>query len=87
MPSRSTSRKLPEPALRQNTPLFLRASTTGLQNTRTAARPRPALGKDIRIGIVLPYIVIYRRREADDTVTVLRVVHGHRNITTKLISD
>jgi plasmid stabilization system protein ParE len=49
--------------------------------------PRPSLGKDIRIGIVVPYIVIYRHHEADDIVTVLRVVHGRRNITSKLISD
>jgi len=49
--------------------------------------PRPGLGKDIRIGIVLPYIVIYRHHKADDVVTVLRVVHGRRNITAKLISD
>jgi plasmid stabilization system protein ParE len=31
--------------------------------------------------------VIYRHHEADDIVTVLRVVHGRRNITAKLISD
>ncbi len=49
--------------------------------------PRPGLGTDIRIGIVLPYIVIYRHHEADDIVTVLRVLHGRRNITAKLISD
>jgi toxin ParE1/3/4 len=49
--------------------------------------PRKSLGKDIRIGIVFRYILIYRHREADDTVLVLRVVHGHRNITAKLIID
>jgi len=49
--------------------------------------PRPGLGKDTRIGIVLPYIVIYRHHKADDVVTILRIVHGRRNITTKLISD
>jgi toxin ParE1/3/4 len=49
--------------------------------------PRPALGKDIRIGIVLPYIVIYRHGDADDALTVLRIVHGRRKISAKLISD
>jgi toxin ParE1/3/4 len=48
--------------------------------------PRPALGKDVRIGIGLPYIVIYRHSAIDDIVTVLRIVHGRRNITAKLIS-
>jgi len=47
---------------------------------------RPALGSDIRIGIVSPYIVIYRHIESDDTVTVLRIVHGHRKITGKLLA-
>jgi plasmid stabilization system protein ParE len=45
------------------------------------------LGKDVRIGIVFPYIVIYRHREVDGTVTVLRVIHGRRNLTIKSISD
>jgi plasmid stabilization system protein ParE len=49
--------------------------------------PRPALGEDIRIGIVLPYIVIYRHGDVDDVVTVLRIVHGRRKISAKLISD
>jgi toxin ParE1/3/4 len=43
--------------------------------------PRPALGRDIRIGIVSPYIIIYRHTEDDDTVTVLRVVDGRRRIS------
>jgi plasmid stabilization system protein ParE len=49
--------------------------------------PRRGLGKDIRVGIVFPYVVIYQHRKADSTVIVLRVVHGHRNITAKLITD
>jgi toxin ParE1/3/4 len=44
---------------------------------------RPALGRDIRIGIVSPTIVIYRHTPADDTVVVLRVVHGRRRITSR----
>jgi toxin ParE1/3/4 len=47
--------------------------------------PRRALGSDIRIGIVSPYIVIYRHRADDDTVTVLRIVHGRRRITGALL--
>ena len=47
--------------------------------------PRPALGADIRIGIISPYIVIYRHPADDDAVTVLRIVHGHRRITGKLL--
>jgi toxin ParE1/3/4 len=48
--------------------------------------PRPALGPNIRIGVVSPYIVIYRYTEAAETVTVLRIVHGRRRVTGKLLS-
>jgi len=46
---------------------------------------RPALGPNIRIGIVSPYIIIYRYIEADGVVTVLRIVHGHRKTPGKLL--
>jgi len=46
---------------------------------------RPALGADTRIGIVRPYILIYDYTAADDTLTLLRIVHGKRNITRRLI--
>lgn len=32
--------------------------------------PRPALGRNIRIGIVTPYVVIYRHTKNTDTVTI-----------------
>jgi plasmid stabilization system protein ParE len=45
--------------------------------------PRPALGANTRIAIVFPCIVVYDHE--DDTVTVLRVLHGRRKITRDLI--
>ena len=48
--------------------------------------PRPAFGQNIRIGIVPPYIVIYRN-EDDGTVTVLRIVHGRRRITGRMLRE
>ena len=47
--------------------------------------PRPKVGTQIRIGVVFPYIVIYRHTEADGIVYVLRIVHGSRRITGKLL--
>ena len=47
--------------------------------------PRPKVGLQIRIGIVSPYVVIYRHTEADSIVRVLRIVHGSRRITGKLL--
>lgn len=49
--------------------------------------PRQALGHNIRVGIVSPYIIIYRHSADDDTVTVLRIVHGRRRITGELLGN
>ena len=49
--------------------------------------PRPLLGRGVRIGIVAPYIVIYDLTEREDTVTILRIVHGRRNISARLLAQ
>lgn len=46
---------------------------------------RPSLGADTRIGIVRPYILIYDYAAGTDTLTLLRIVHGKRNITRRLL--
>ena len=45
--------------------------------------PRPKLGRDTRIRLLHPYIVIYDY--AEDTATILRVLHGRRKITGDLV--
>jgi plasmid stabilization system protein ParE len=45
---------------------------------------RPALGPMARIKLVRPYVIVYDRDV--DSVTVLRVLHGRRDITIKVIS-
>jgi toxin ParE1/3/4 len=47
--------------------------------------PRPALGQLVRMGIVSPYNIIYEYIEADDTVTIMRIVHGRRRITRRIL--
>jgi toxin ParE1/3/4 len=52
---------------------------------RLAAHPdscpmRPELGPDIRVGVVFPYLVIYRHVRGEDAVTVIRILHGRRRI-------
>ena len=47
--------------------------------------PRPALGKDMRIGVVFPYVVLYEYTETDDAVTIMRIVDGRRKITRRLL--
>ncbi len=47
--------------------------------------PRPKVGVGVRIGIISPYVVIYRHTEATGAVRVLRIVHGSRRITGRLL--
>jgi len=56
-----------------------------LERFPSSGSPRPALGRLVRIGIVSPYIVIHEYLEADDAVTIMRIVHGRRRITRKLL--
>jgi toxin ParE1/3/4 len=49
--------------------------------------PRPALGQNIRIGNVSPYIVIYRNDDVSNTVTVLRIVHSRRRISGRMLGS
>jgi plasmid stabilization system protein ParE len=46
--------------------------------------PRRSLGSEVRIKIVYPYVAFYE--SAADSVTILRVLHGHRDITAKLLA-
>ncbi len=48
--------------------------------------PRPKLGRFIRIGLVSPYVVIYRHIPDDDRVAIIRIVHGRRRITRRLLN-
>lgn len=47
---------------------------------------RPQFGSDMRIWVIAPYIMFYRFAATDETVRVLRVLHGRRNITLRLFS-
>jgi toxin ParE1/3/4 len=51
-----------------------------------SAPPRK-LGATVRIGVVFPYVVFYRYVEADDAVFVLRVLHGRRKITRRMLQQ
>jgi toxin ParE1/3/4 len=57
-----------------------------LADHRGSGAPRPALGQNIRIGIVTPFVVIYRNDDSG-TVTVLRIVHGRRRITGRMLGS
>jgi len=47
--------------------------------------PRSKLGPKVRVGVAAPYVVVYEYDQTDDTVIVLRIVHGKRKLTRKMI--
>jgi toxin ParE1/3/4 len=56
-----------------------------LEQFPESAALRRVLGPLVRIGVVSPYVVIHEYIEADDTVTILRIVHGRRKLTRRLL--
>ena len=51
-----------------------------------AGAARPRLSRDVRIWTVEPYVVFYRYAAKDDIVRILRILHGKRKFTRKLLS-
>lgn len=56
-----------------------------LERFPESGAPRPALGAATRLSVVSPYVVIYDYVESDDRVLVLRILHGHRKITRRML--
>jgi toxin ParE1/3/4 len=54
-----------------------------IEMPRSGAR-KPALGHNTRCMIVPPYVLICDYTVADDTVTLLRMLHGRRRITARM---
>lgn len=48
--------------------------------------PRKKLGARVRICVVSPYAIIYEYEASEDAVTIMRIVHGRRDITRRLFS-
>ena len=48
--------------------------------------PRRHLGSATRVASVDPYLIFYDGGPRSNTVHVLRILHGHRNITPQLIA-
>ena len=46
--------------------------------------PRTTLGPSVRIALLRPYVVIYDFDRSRDAVTVLRVLHGRREMTRRM---
>jgi plasmid stabilization system protein ParE len=47
--------------------------------------PRPQYGQDTRIVVLSPYLVIYDHLIDEDTVQIVRILDGRRNVTRRLV--
>ena len=57
----------------------------GLKTCPGIGAPRPSLGDNTRIVMVLPYLIFYDYDAVFDRIVVVRVLHGRRNITEQLL--
>lgn len=63
----------------------IRTSINRLADFPRVGSPRPSLGPAVRSLNVDPYLIFYELGSEDDTVFVLRILHGRRNITVELL--
>ena len=48
--------------------------------------PRPKFGAEVRLWTIHPYVLYYRYSARTDRLLVLRIVHGRRKVTRRLLS-
>jgi len=61
-----------------------RAAFRHLMGFPQSGAMRPQLDGDIRIWVVIPYVIFYRFNACDDTVRIVRILHGRRRVTERL---
>jgi toxin ParE1/3/4 len=62
-----------------------RAAFTRIVNFPEAGARRSILGPEAPVSIIYPYVVIYDYDRDNDVATLLRILHGKRNITEDLL--
>jgi toxin ParE1/3/4 len=73
------------PATTRNWHDKLWAAIDGLAEFPGRGHPRRNLGKNVRIRIVGPFIVIYEHVRGETTMSVLRVLRGRPKITRNVV--
>lgn len=64
----------------------IRRAIAALRDFPGFGAPRVDLGDETRIIVVDPYIVFYDGGPESQKILILRILHGHRDITQKLIA-
>jgi plasmid stabilization system protein ParE len=63
----------------------LRSAIERIVEAPRSGAPRPVFGAHSRMVVVYPYVLIYDYAREDDTVTLLRILLGRRDITPALV--
>jgi toxin ParE1/3/4 len=58
-----------------------------LRHRPECGSPRGRLGRNIRLYVVYPYVSLYTYDPDQDLIRILRIVHGKRRITAKILKD
>jgi plasmid stabilization system protein ParE len=64
----------------------LQATANRLADFPGIGAPRPQLGTETRLVVLKPYLIFYDGGPQSETVHVLRILHGSRNITPALVA-
>jgi len=74
-----------DPAAAERYGLKFAEKAESLMRFPESGRPRPEIAPNVRSTLVKPYVIFYRYEA--DTVQVLRIVHGRRDLRNILDSD
>jgi plasmid stabilization system protein ParE len=73
------------PRIARNYETRIRSAIDGLRDVPESGPPRREFGAHIRMLIVRPYLIFYEVELARRDVSILRILHGARDIDEKLI--
>jgi plasmid stabilization system protein ParE len=63
----------------------IRSVVRNLRDVPGSGPRRRDFGPNVRTIVVNPYVIFYDDLSADGNVVILRILHGHRNITEGMI--
>jgi plasmid stabilization system protein ParE len=58
-----------------------------LHDLPSTGSPRREYGPNVRVLIVNPYVIFYEDLSERGDISILRILHGHRRVTPKMLFD
>lgn len=63
----------------------IQRAVAGLREIPASGPPRREFGPDVRMLVVRPYLIFYEAPPESDEVSILRILHGARDIDERLV--